>query len=130
MRRAHLLLGVAAIGAAAACGRVLAPSPPPSQPDLFEQFTIGGVPLTIAAKSARTLSLLQYTTRRFGSDSTWGWRSVDSIHVRLRYQHPTSDSTRVVAEYWGRCEDGGNSCLRGEFVLLATGVSAEEAVPQ
>ena len=130
MTRARALLVLATIGAAAACGRVLAPAPPPSQPDLFEQFTIGGVPLTIAAKSARTLSQLQYTTRRFGSDSTWGWRSVDSIHVRLRYQRPSSDSTRIVAEYWGTCEDGGNSCLRGEFVLLASGVSAEEAVPQ
>lgn len=130
MKYARLMLVVAATGAALACGRVVAQSPPPSQADLFEEYTIDGVPLTIAAKSARTLSLLQYTTRRFGSDSTWGWRSVDSIHVRLRYQRASPDSTRIVAEYWGRCEEGGTSCLRGEFALLVNGVAAEEAVPQ
>lgn len=130
MRRALVALVGGALCSIAACGRVVAPAPPPTQPDLFEELTINGVPVTIAAKSARTLSALQYTTRRFGSDSTWGWRSVDSIHVRLRYQRPSSDSTRIVAEYWGECEDGGNSCLRGEFVLLASGVSAVEAVPQ
>jgi hypothetical protein len=73
---------------------------------------------------------LQYVTRRFGSDSTWGYRAVDSIHVRLRYLRPSPDSTRIVADYWGRCEQGGVSCLRGEFLLLATGVSSEEGPPQ
>lgn len=116
--------------AIAACGRVVAPAPPPAQPDLFEQFTVSGVPVSIAAKTARTLGNLQYITRRFGSDSTWGYRAVDSIHLRVRYQRPSSDSTRLVAEYWGRCEDGTNSCLRGEFALLAAGVSSEEPVPQ
>lgn len=130
MRRVAALLVLAVLGVATSCGRVVAPSPPPSQPDLFERVTVPGVPLTIAAKSARTLSLLDYSTRRFGSDSTWGWRAVDSIHVRLRYQRPANDSTRIVAEYWGQCESGGNSCLRGEFFLLANGVAAEEATPQ
>jgi hypothetical protein len=125
-----LVVVLVVVGTAAACGRVLAPEPPPSQPELFEQVTVPGVPLAIAAKAARTLGLLQYTTRRFGSDSTWGWRSVDSFHVRLRYQRPSPDSTRIVAEYWGRCDDRRNSCLRGEFALLANGVMAEEAVPQ
>ena len=129
MRRAAAIAAGLMLGVAA-CGRVVAPSPPPAQADLFEQFTVSGVPVAIAAKTARTLGNLQYITRRFGSDSTWGYRSVDSIHVRLRYQSPSSDSTRIVAEYWGRCEEGGNSCLRGEFVLLASGVSSEEPVPQ
>lgn len=126
MRRAALLL---ALVAAVACGGIVASAPPPSEPNLFEDFTIAGVPIAIAAKSARTLGNLQYVTRRFGPDSTWGYRSVDSIHVRLRYLRPSADSTRIVAEYWGRCEEGGNSCLRGEFVLLASGVSAEEGPP-
>lgn len=123
-------LALAAMVAVVACGGIVASPPPPAQPDLFEDFTIAGVPIAIAAKSARTLSNLSYVTRRFGADSTWGFRSVDSIHVRLRYLRPTSDSTRVVAEYWGRCENGGIGCLRGEFMLLATGVSSEEAPPQ
>jgi hypothetical protein len=124
------IAAVLAVCAAAACGRIVATSPPASEPDLFEQVTVAGVPVATAAKAARTLANLQYTTRRFGADSTWGWRSVDSIHVRLRYQRPSADSTRVVAEYWGKCEQPGASCLRGEFLLLATGISSEEAPPQ
>jgi len=120
----------AAVIVAAACAGVLAPAPPAVEPALMQDFTVLGATVSIAAKSARTLSQLQYTTRRFGVDSTWGYRSVDSIHVRLRYQRPAADSTRIVAEYWGKCENGGVSCLRGEFVLLGQGVMAEEAVPQ
>lgn len=125
--------GVAVILAlclALACGRVVAPSPPPSEPDLFETVTLPGVAIALAAKSARTLQDLQYITRRFGSDSTWGFRSVDSFHVRVRYLRASPDSTRLVGEYWGRCEEGGNSCLRGEFFLLVQGVAAEEVAPQ
>lgn len=125
--------GVAIIFAlcvAVACGRVVAPSPPPSEPDLFESATVPGVAISMAAKSARTLQDLQYITRRFGSDSTWGFRSVDSFHVRLRYLRSSPDSTRIVGEYWGKCEEGGNSCLRGEFFLLMQGVAAEEVPPQ
>jgi hypothetical protein len=125
----RLVLALAA-GVVMACGAVVASAPPPSEPNLFEEFTIAGAPITIAAKSARTLANLQYVTRRFGDDSTWGYRAVDSFHVRLRYVRPSPDSTRVVAEYWGRCEQGGVSCLRGEFVLLANGVGSEEAPPQ
>ncbi len=125
--------GVAVIPAlclALACGRVVSPSPPPSEPDLFETVTLPGVSIALAAKSARTLQDLQYITRRFGSDSTWGFRSVDSIHVRVRYLRASPDSTRLVGEYWGRCEERGNSCLRGEFFLLVQGVAAEEVAPQ
>ena len=121
---------ILAVSVALACGRVVAPSPPPGEPDLFETVTLPGVSIALAAKSARTLQDLQYITRRFGSDSTWGFRSVDSFHVRVRYLRASPDSTRLVGEYWGRCEDGGNSCLRGEFFLLVQGVTAEEAVPQ
>lgn len=121
---------ITALFAGSACASVRAPAPPAMEPALMEEVTVLGAPVTMAAKSARTLALLQYTTRRFGSDSTWGYRSVDSIHVRLRYLRPSSDSTRIVAEYWGRCETGTPSCLRGEFLLLAQGVTAEEGVPQ
>lgn len=132
MRRAIRRLGaIAALVIAAGCvSSVVAPPPPPEMPALTEDFAVAGVPVAVAAKAARTLALLQYTTRRFGADSTWGYRSVDSFHVRLRYVRPSGDSTRVVAEYWGRCEKGGVSCLRGEFVLLASGVATEEGPPQ
>ena len=127
MKRVAVILG---LFVAVACGRVVAPSPPPSEPDLFETVTLPGVSIALAAKSARTLQDLQYITRRFGSDSTWGFRSVDSFHVRVRYLRSSPDSTRLVGEYWGRCEDGGNGCLRGEFFLLVQGVAAEEVAPQ
>ena len=105
---------------------MLAPPPPAGQPTFSQDFLIAGSPITIAAKAARTLADLAYTTRRFGRDSTWGYRAADSIHVRLRYVAPSSDSTRVLAEYWGPCD---RACLRGELALLTAGLTAEEPPP-
>lgn len=89
-----------------------------------------GVPVAIAAKAARTLATYAYTTKRFGTDSTWGYRAVDDMSVRLRYTTPSRDSTRMLVEYWGRCERGGVACLRGELAALAAGITQEEATPQ
>ncbi|MBC7790004.1 MAG: hypothetical protein H7Z74_08655 [Anaerolineae bacterium] len=114
----------------ATCARVQAPSPPSSEPALSEELTVIGVRLTVAAKAARTLALYAYTTKRFGSDSTWGYRAVDAMSVRLRYTMPVRDSTRVVVEYWGRCERGGVACMRGELAALAGGITQEEVAPQ
>ena len=86
--------------------------------------------MVIAAKAARTLALFAYNTKRFGSDSTWGHRAVDDMQVRLRYTMPSRDSTRMLVEYWGRCERGGGACLKGEFAALAAGIMQEEPVPQ
>ena len=110
-----------------ACGRVLAPPPPASEPAFTQDFLIAGTPITIAAKAARTLGELSYSTRRFGRDSTWGYRAADSIHVRIRYAAPSRNSTRVLVEYWGRCE---RDCLRQELALFATGLTAEEPPPE
>jgi len=112
------------------CARVQAPPPPASEPGLSQELTVPGVRVVIAAKAARTLALFAYTTKRFGPDSTWGHRAVDDMRVRLRYIMPSSDSTRMLVEYWGRCDRGGVACLKGEFSALAAGIVAEEAVPQ
>lgn len=112
------------------CARVQAPPPPTTEPGFSQEFTVAGVRVVIAAKAARTLALFAYTTKRFGPDSTWGHRAVDDIRVRLRYIMPSSDSTRMLVEYWGRCDRGGVACLKGEFSALAAGIVAEEAVPQ
>ena len=89
-----------------------------------------GVPVAVAAKAARTLALYAYTTKRFGRDSTWGYRAVDNMSVRLRYTMRSQDSTRMLVEYWGRCERGGVACLRADLTALAAGISQEEAAPQ
>ena len=112
---------------ACACGRVLAPAPPASEPALSQDLLVAGTPIAIAAKAARALGELSYSTRRFGRDSTWGYRAADSIHVLIRYAAPSRDSTRVVVDYWGRCE---RACLRQELALFAAGLAAEEPPPE
>ncbi|MEJ7812948.1 MAG: hypothetical protein WKG32_21210 [Gemmatimonadaceae bacterium] len=112
-----------------ACARVQAPPPPAGAPALSQELTVPGTRLAVAAKSARTLGDLSYTTRRFGSDSTWGYRAGEGLAVRLRYSMPSRDSTRLLLEFWGRCEERGVSCLRGELALLASAIVAVEAPP-
>lgn len=125
------LRGLALFAAAslfiAACGRVQAPSPPASEPGFQQEVVVAGAPITVAAKAARTLARFAYNTRRFGSDSTWAYRAVDRINVRLRYVMPSRDSTRILAEYWGVCERRG--CLQAELAGLVAGITAEEAPP-
>jgi hypothetical protein len=117
--------------AAAACGRIIAPAPPESMPLLSFETRVAGAPVTIAARGARALYDFSFVTRRFGSDSTWGYRASDSTHARLRYTMPSRDSTRVLIEMWGgRCESGDRQCLRGDLGALVQRLAAEDAPPQ
>ena len=112
-----------------ACGRVRAPAPPANAPALSEVITVSGVPIAVAARSARILYELSFITRRFGSDSTWGYQANDSIHARLRYVQPSADSTRVLVELWSPCRPTPG-CLRSHLMELSSRLSAEEAPPQ
>lgn len=113
----------------AACGRVISPAPPSSTPALSEILTVAGVPVTVAARAARVLYELSFITKRFGSDSTWGFQSNDSIHARLRYVQPTVDSTRVLVELWSTCRPAPG-CLRRHLAALSARIRAEDAPPQ
>ncbi len=126
----RLAVVVIATALATACAsRVQAPPPPASAPGFSEELVVAGPPVTVAAKAARTLGMFSYNTRRFGADSTWGYRATDRVNIRLRYVRPSRDSTRILAELWGTCERGGQACLRGEFAALAAGIRAEEGPP-
>ena len=129
--RSAPLVALALAAAVAACGRIIAPPPPTSPPALSETFMVAGHPATVAARAARTMQEYNYATRRFGSDSTWGWRAADSIAARLRYVRPSSDSTRVLVELWGHCAKGeANGCLAGHLKLLHAAMETDDAPPQ
>src|SRR5215213_2935382 len=100
------LAHVALIALLLSCGRVVAPPPPTTAPDVSDVGQVAGDRLVVAARAARTLADLTFTTRRFGSDSTWGFRSGDRLAARFRYGRGTADSTRVFIELWGECEEG------------------------
>ena len=117
-----VLLGVVA------CARVVAPAPPGAAPDFSRDTIVAGHPAVVAAKAARALYDISFSTRRFGSDSTWGWLPSERIAARLRYTMPSRDSTRVLVELWGRC--GGAGCLDPVFRTLIARIEAEEAPPQ
>ena len=119
-----------AVVAAIACGTIIAPAPPPTRPSLGLVAMVPGPPIVVAARAARTLQQYSFTTKRFSSDSTWGYRPADSTHIRLRYSLPRSDSTRVFVEYWGRCREGGDRCLRGLHEVIVFGLTVDEGPPQ
>lgn len=125
--RISRVLVVATVLAAAACGRVISPPPPVAPPDVTHEVVVVGAPVSIAARGARTLYQFGYNTKRFGRDSTWGFRAVDSVNVRLRYTRPSDDSTRVLIEMWGRCRQRG--CLRNDLLSLVGALEAEEGPP-
>ena len=129
MRTSRLLV-VAALGAAAACGRIISPPPPSNAPELQQEVIVAGSPIVIAARAARTMQRYSYNTKRFGSDSTWGFRAADSINMRLRYTRPYDDSTRVLIEMWGKCEDRRRRCFAGDLAVLLVGLQTEEGPPQ
>jgi hypothetical protein len=130
-RAAHAALALVAAGLAVlACAGRIAPQPPLSPPAWSAVSTVSGTPIVVAARGARTLQRLSFSTRRFSSDSAWAYRGGDSIHVRLRYAQPTSDSTRALIELWGRCTNGSTRCLRGLHELLILGMNTEEAPPR
>jgi hypothetical protein len=121
---------VAAIAVATSCGRVIAPPPPSGAPHASESAMVAGPPISVAARAARVLTDFTFTTRRFGSDSTWGYQAADSIHARLRYVRPQQDSTRVILELWGHCGKNPPPCgsLYAQSILQA--IAATEAPPQ
>jgi hypothetical protein len=90
---------------------------------------LGGAPISVAARAARVLADLSYTTKRFGSDSTWGFRATDSVHARLRYASAGRDSTRVLLELWGRC-GRDTRCRSGDGVGILMLIGQAEPVPQ
>ena len=125
--RISRVLVVATVMAAAACGRIISPPPPVNPPNLAHEAVVAGTPVVIAARAARVLSGFAYNTKRFGRDSTWGYRAVDSVHVRMRYTRPSNDSTRVLIEMWGRCRERG--CLRNDALSIVGALEADEAPP-
>ena len=112
---------------AAACGRVIAPPPPSDPPAASQEAMVPGVPITIAGRAARVLQEYGFTTRRFSSDSTWGWRANEQVAARLRYM-PSRDSTRVLLELWGRCMDA-RTCMRGDIATIFARLAEQEAPP-
>ena len=127
--RTSRLLVVGALVAAAACGRIISPPPPSNVPQLSHEAVVQGQPIVIAARAARTLQRFSFNTKRFGQDSTWGFRAVDSVSVRLRYTRPHNDSSRVLIEMWGACP-AGQRCFQGDLMLLLAGLTSEEGPPQ
>ena len=129
-RRALVPLAALAAAVTAACGHVIAPPPPATPPQVSEVATLQGHPAVVAAKAARTLQARGWTTKRFGSDSTWGWLKADSAAARIRYTHPSEDSTRILVELWGRCPPNARCRLRGELGALLMALEGEDSPPQ
>jgi hypothetical protein len=130
-RVSHVIRPPAALLAAgilAACGRVISPPPPSSPPAASQEATVPGAPITIAGRAARVLQDYGFVTKRFSSDSTWGWRGNDRIAARLRYTLPSRDSTRVLLELWGACADS-RTCMRGDIATIFARLTAEDAPP-
>ena len=127
--RTSRLLVVATLALAAACGRIISPPPPSNAPDLSHEVVVQGAPIVVAARGARTMQRYSFNTKRFGPDSTWGFRAADSINLRLRYTRPSDDSTRVLIEMWGKCPPR-QRCFQGDLMVLLAGLATEEGPPQ
>jgi hypothetical protein len=124
------VLGMIAAAALVACVKgAVAPPPPATAPGFARDVEIEGHPATIAARTARALQRFAYTTRRFSSDSTWGYRATDQISVRVRYVTAPFDSTHASIEVWGKCHETGIRCLQNELVTIATAMAADEGPP-
>jgi hypothetical protein len=92
--------------------------------------TVPNSPVIVAGRAARSLYGYQFITRRFGTDSTWGYRASDSAHARFRYRSSGGDSTRVLLELWGgKCAAEDRRCLQADFVALMTALVTEEPPP-
>ncbi len=134
MRRSRALCRLAIAGAASAllagCGQVIANAPPQTAARLGAEVTVANSPIIVAGRGARALYNYQFTTRRFGRDSTWGYRASDSTHARFRYRPAAGDSTRVLLELWGgRCDASDRACLRTDFAALMTALVTEDPPP-
>jgi hypothetical protein len=123
------LVVLVALGAVA-CGQVIAPAPPASAPVTTEEGRVAGDRRVIAPRAARRLQDLGFTTRRFSTDSLWGWRAQEQIAARLRYASAAGDSTRVLVELWGPCPANQRGCLFREARLILGALAAEDAAPQ
>jgi hypothetical protein len=128
-RRWPLALG-AALVAALACGRVVAPAPPSAASDTTLEGRAAGDPRLIAPRAARRLQDMGFTTRRFATDSLWGWRAQEQIAARLRYATAAGDSTRVLVELWGPCPENRRGCLRREAMAIIGSLQEGETAPQ
>ena len=131
LRRAELrpLALAAVLVAGMACGRIIAPPPPSGAPDTTEEGRAHGDPRVIAPRAARRLQDMGFTTKRFATDSLWGWRAPEQIAARLRYATGAGDSTRVLVELWGPCPANRRGCLRREAFAILGSLQAEEAAP-
>jgi hypothetical protein len=127
MHRTLLALGAGA--ALAACAAAVAPAPPSAAPSLNVETMIEGKRVSVGARGARALQEFGFTTRRFGSDSTWGYRSQSRTSARLRYAQSSSDSTRVLIELWLPCGTGFG-CGRSDAMRLVARLQQPEASPE
>ncbi len=114
--------------AIAACSQVIAPPPPSGRPTVQVEALVSGAPITVAAHAARVLQDFNFTTKRFSSDSTWGYRAEGPTSARLRYTRPMDDSTRVLLEFWGKCSTD-RLCTRADALGFIRQLSAEEGPP-
>lgn len=112
------------------CASRIAPPPPSEPPGLSDVVTVPGAPIVIAARAARSLQRFAYNTKRFSSDSTWGFRGTDKMSIRLRYVRASGDSTRALIELWSAepCP-AGQACLRDEFAIMSSVLSTEDPPP-
>ena len=126
----RLLAAVVGTAAVLGCGQIIAGAPPRTEPLLAREVTVPNSPIVVAGRGARALYGYQFITKRFGPDSTWGWRASDSTHARLRYRRTTGDSTRVSLELWGgRCAPDDHGCLQADFVALLTALVTADPPP-
>lgn len=121
-----ILASVAALGA---CAGVVAPAPPSIATSINQEVMVEGKRVAVAARGARALQEFGFTTRRFGSDSTWGHRSQSQTSARLRYSQSSSDSTRVLIELWLPCGTG-YGCGRGDAARLVSRLQQGETTPE
>lgn len=128
-RSAVLRAGAVACIVAGCVSRIIAPPPPAAEPGERTVVSIGGAPITVGAHAARVLQGENYITRRFRSDSVWGFRASDSLSARLLIRIGTSDTTRVTLELWGRCPSDIPRCLRGESRALTALLAMPDADP-
>ena len=128
-RRLALVLALVGAVAPAACGRVLAPPPPTGAPDTMTEGRIEGIRSVVAPRAARRMQDRGFTTRRFATDSMWGWRAQEQISARMRFANAIGDSTRVFVELWGPCPDKRRGCLRREAQAILGSLVGGEAAP-
>jgi hypothetical protein len=126
----RLLVMATGVAAVLGCGQVIAGAPPQAAPLLAREVTVPNSPIIVAGRAARSLYGYQFITKRFGSDSTWGYRASDSTHARFRYRGVAGDSTRVLLELWGgKCAPDDRGCLQADFVALMTALVTEDPPP-